>query len=108
MSKINNIYTRTGLNIAGLAPIIGPGFSAISGFLADKAQSKINEFLDFRVQMLEDELREQRQTFIEIIQRLDWQDEKIIKTTSSYDFQSLCKRLLGIGEQLRVKIKGNT
>ncbi|MDR0484009.1 MAG: hypothetical protein LBH40_01845 [Alphaproteobacteria bacterium] len=91
--NINSKTTRAGLNIvAGLIPYGGGFFSALAGHLGEKEQDKINDFLNFQIQMLKDEWKEKEFTFAEITQRLDWQDDIISHKVSSEEFQSLCKK----------------
>jgi len=58
----------------------------------DKAQEKVNRFIEEWVRMLEDELREKEATILEIMARLDLQDEKVSERVSSKEYQSLLRK----------------
>lgn len=58
----------------------------------DKAQEKVNRFIEEWVRMLQDELREKEATILEIMARLDLQDEKISERVNSKEYQSLVRK----------------
>lgn len=78
--------------LAGAIPYAGGLISAIKGAYQDKQQENANAFLYNWISMLQDEMKEKRQTILEIMSRLDFQDEKISDKVSSVDFQSLSKK----------------
>ena len=91
--KKKNKLTRSGLQaIGGAVPFIGGLFSAVAGAWSEREQEKVNKFFRHWVRMLEDELREKEQTIIEILARLDLQDEEIQKRVESSEYQSLLKK----------------
>ena len=84
---------KAGLDVlAGAIPYAGGIVSAIKGAYQDKQQEKANAFLYNWISMLQDEMKEKQQTILEIMSRLDFQDEKIADKVSSTDFQSLSKK----------------
>lgn len=78
--------------IGGAVPFAGGIFSAISGAWSENEQEKVNSFFKQWVQMLQDELKEKEETIIEIMARLDLQDEEISKRVESIEYQSLVKK----------------
>lgn len=83
---------RRALQLAGAAPEIGGVFSLIASRWSEKEQARANEFFRAWVQMLEDELKEKEATIIEIMARLDLQDERISKRVESPEYQALLKK----------------
>ena len=84
---------RGALQIAGGAvPVLGGILSALAGAWSEREQAKVNRFFEQWVRMLEDEIREKEATVIEIMSRVDLQDEKIAKRVESKQFQSLVKK----------------
>ncbi len=86
-------YIRGALQtIGGAIPVAGGLVSAVAGAWSEKEQDKVNNFFEHWIRMLEDELKEKEQTIIEIMQRLDLQDEKIAERVESKEFQSLMRK----------------
>lgn len=83
---------RAGLQVAGATPVAGGVFSAIAGAWSEREQEKVNTFFQEWLRMLETEIKEKEQTIIEIMMRLDVQDEKIAKRIESPEYQSLLKK----------------
>jgi hypothetical protein len=84
---------RGALQVAGGAvPVLGGLLSAIAGAWSEREQAKVNHFFDQWVRMLEEEIREKEATVIEIMARLDLQNEKIAERVESREFQSLVKK----------------
>ena len=84
---------KAGLDVLAAAiPYAGGLISAIKGAYQDKQQEKANAFLYNWISMLQDEIKEKQQTILEIMSRLNFQDEKIADKVSSTDFQSLSKK----------------
>ncbi len=84
---------RGGLNVAGgLVPFLGGLLSAAAGAWSEHEQDKINKFFRQWLKMLEDEVAEKAQTVVEIMARLDMQDQKIADRVSSGEFQSLMRK----------------
>jgi hypothetical protein len=78
--------------IGGVVPVAGGICSAIAGAWSENEQEKINRFFEHWVRMLHDELKEKEDTIIEIMARLDLQDESISKRVESREYQSLLKK----------------
>lgn len=77
---------------AGAVPFVGGLFSAVAGAWSEAEQEKVNRFFQHWVKMLEDELKEKEQTIIEILARLDIQDEQIQERVESKEYQSLLRK----------------
>lgn len=78
--------------VGGAVPFAGGVFSAIAGAWSEGEQDKVNRFFEDWVRMLQDELKEKEDTIIEIMARLDLQDEAISARISSVEYQSLVKK----------------
>lgn len=83
---------RSALQILGSTPIVGGLFSAVAGAWSEQEQTRVNEFFQAWVRMLEDEIKEKEATLIEILARIDLQDEKVQERVSSKEYQSLLKK----------------
>jgi hypothetical protein len=84
---------RGALQVAsGVVPLVGGILSAIVGAWSEREQAKVNRFFEQWVKMLEEEIREKEATIIEIMARLDLQDEKIAARVESREYQSLLKK----------------
>ena len=85
--------SRGALQIAGGAiPFAGGVLSAIAGAWSEGEQEKVNRFISHWIQMLQDELKEKEQTIIEIMARLDLQDDAISERVESKEYQSLIRK----------------
>ncbi|WP_373034029.1 hypothetical protein [Sulfurovum sp.] len=78
--------------IGGAVPFAGGVFSAIAGAWSEGEQEKVNGFFRHWIQMLKDELKEKEETIIEIMARIDLQDEAIAERVESKEYQSLVKK----------------
>ena len=102
---------RGALQLAGgVVPVVGGILSAVAGAWSERDQAKVNKFLEQWLRMLEDEIREKEATVIEIMSRLDLQDETIAARVESREFQSLVKKTFrdwaGVeSEQKRVLVR---
>jgi len=76
----------------GLIPFAGGVLSAFAGAWSEKEQEEVNKFFKFWVQGLEDELKEKEATLIEVMARLDLQDERISKRVESKEYQSIVRK----------------
>jgi hypothetical protein len=84
---------RAVLNAAGGAiPLVGGVFSAASAAWSEKEQEKINNFFEHWLKMLQAEMGEKAQTILEIMARVDMNDEKIAERVSSPEYQSLLRK----------------
>lgn len=96
--------------VGGGVPFVGGVLSAIAGAWSEGEQEKVNRFFEHWVRMLQDELKEKEDTIIEIMARLDLQDEAISKRVESKEYQSLVKKTFrewsgAESEQKRVYIR---
>lgn len=78
--------------IGGTVPFAGGICSAIAGAWSENEQDKVNRFFEHWVRMIHDELKEKEDTIIEIMARLDLQDEEIAARVESKEYQSLVKK----------------
>jgi len=78
--------------LSGAVPFAGGVLSAIAGAWSESEQERVNRFFEHWVRMLQDELKEKEQTILEIMARLDLQNEEIAKRVESKEFQSLLKK----------------
>jgi hypothetical protein len=70
--------SRAILQVAGGAvPFAGGLLSAAASSWSEHEQERVNRFFEQWLRMLKDELKEKEQTVIEIMARLDLQDEKV-------------------------------
>jgi len=85
--------TRGALQITGGAiPLAGGVLSALAGFWSEGEQDRVNRFVEHWVRMLRDEMQEKEKTILEIMARLDLQDEEIAARVESKEYQSLLKK----------------
>lgn len=85
--------SRGALQVAsGAVPFAGGILSAIAGAWSENEQERANRFFDHWVRMLQDELKEKEETILEVMARLDLQDEAIAERVESKEFQSLVKK----------------
>lgn len=77
---------------SGAVPLVGGVLSAVLGAWSEREQAKVNHFFEQWVKMLQEEIREKEATIIEIMARLDLQDEKISARVESREYQSLLKK----------------
>jgi hypothetical protein len=86
-------YIRGGLQVAGGAvPFAGGLLSAIAGAWSEGEQEKVNRFIKHWMQMIADEIREKEETIVEIMARLDLNDERIAERVESKEYQSILKK----------------
>ena len=78
-SKVAKISRGALQAVGGGVPFVGGVLSAIAGAWSEGEQEKVNRFFEHWVRLLQDELREKEDTIIEIMARLDLQDEAISK-----------------------------
>lgn len=83
---------RGGMQVASAIPYVGGVLSAAAGAWSENQQEKVNRFFKEWIKMLEDEIREKEKTIIEIMTRLDINDEKIVERIQSQEYQSLLKK----------------
>ena len=86
-------YSRAALQaVGGAIPFAGGVFSAIAGAWSEAEQERVNRFFEHWVRMLRDELKEKEQTILEIMARLNLEDESIADRVASPEYQSLLKK----------------
>lgn len=78
--------------VGGAVPFAGGLISAVAGAWSEHEQEKANRFFEHWIRMLQDELKEKEQTILEIMARIDLQDEEISKRVESKEYQSLVKK----------------
>jgi hypothetical protein len=84
---------RAVLNAAsGAIPFVGGVLSAGSGAWSEREQEKVNSFFEHWLKMLEQEMAEKAQTILEIMARLDLNDEKTAERVASAEYQSLIRK----------------
>ena len=90
--------------VGGVVPVVGGILSAIAGAWSEREQAKVNQFFGQWVHMLEEEIREKEATVIEIMARLDLQDEKVSARLKVESFSHWSKKHFVTGRGLKVKI----
>jgi hypothetical protein len=76
----------------GAIPLAGGVLSAGAGAWSERDQERINDFLKHWLEMLLAEMKEKRQTILEITARLDMHDEKIAERVKSTEYQALLRK----------------
>ena len=71
---------------------LGSLLPAVSGAWSQNEQMKMNRFFAQWMKMIEDEIREKEATVIEIMARLNMQDEIVARRVESKEYQSLVKK----------------
>jgi hypothetical protein len=103
--------SRAALQVAsGAIPFAGGALSAIAGAWSEAEQERVNRFFEAWIRMLQDEFKEKAQTILDIMARLNLQDEAIAARVESKEFQSLLNKAFrewaGVeSEQKRVYIR---
>jgi hypothetical protein len=77
---------------AGAIPFAGGVLSAGSGAWSEREQEKVNSFFEHWLKMLQQEMAEKAQTILEIMARLDMNDEKTAQRVASPEYQSLIRK----------------
>ena len=95
---------------SGVIPFASGTLSAAAGAWSEAEQERVNRFFEAWIRMLQDELKEKAQTILEIMARLDLQDDAIASRVESKEFQSLLNKTFrdwaGVeSEQKRVYIR---
>lgn len=92
-NSITSKAMRAGLNIVGGAiPFLGGFLSAGAAAWSEHEQEKVIEFLKYRQQMLEQELKEQYKTIHEVMQRLHHLGHDVSDRIKSTSYQNLVQR----------------
>ena len=78
--------------VSGAIPLVGGLLAALAGAWSEREQARVNKFFEQWIKMLEEEIREKEATVVEIMARLDLQDEKIAQRVESKEYQSLVKK----------------
>jgi hypothetical protein len=66
--------------------------SSVAGAWSEADQERVNRFFEAWIRMLQDEFKEKAQTILEIMARVDLQDEAIAARVESKEFQSLLNK----------------
>lgn len=90
--KVAKISRGALQTVGGAIPFAGGVLSAIAGAWSEGEQEKVNRFFKHWIQMLQDELKEKEQTIIEIMARLNLQDDAISERVESKEYQSLLRK----------------
>lgn len=86
-------YIRGALNAAGgLIPFAGGLISAAASTWGEHEQDRMNSFFRHWIEMLRAEMEEKERTILEIMQRIDVQDEDVAKRIESPEYQSLLRK----------------
>ena len=84
---------RALLNAAsGAIPFAGGVLSAASGAWSEQEQAKVNRVFEHWIKMLKAEMAEKAQTILEIMARLNMDDEKTAERVASPEYQSLLRK----------------
>jgi hypothetical protein len=78
--------------VSGAIPLAGGLLAAVAGAWNEKEQERVNRFVEHWLKMLAAEMKEKERTILEIMSRLDMQDEEIAKRVESAEFQSLLRK----------------
>jgi hypothetical protein len=78
--------------LSGAIPFAGGVLSSIAGSWSEADQERVNRFFEAWIRMLQDEFKEKAQTILEIMARVDLQDEAIAARVESREFQSLLNK----------------
>jgi hypothetical protein len=76
----------------GAIPFVGGFLAAASGAWSEEEQAKVNSFFEHWLKMLQAEMAEKAKTIIEIMARLDMNDEKVAERVASPAYQSLVRK----------------
>ncbi|HEY8964642.1 MAG TPA: hypothetical protein VIN59_09300 [Alphaproteobacteria bacterium] len=92
-SSTSKKLARAGMQVAGgVIPFVGGILSAAAGAWSEAEQEKINKVFQQWLQMLENELRDKAKTIVEIMARVDMQEEKVKQRIESEEYQSIMKK----------------
>ena len=78
--------------LGGAIPFVGGLLSAAASAWSEHDQDKINRIFEQWMRMLFDEMKEKEKTMIELMARVDLQDDKILNRVESTEYQSLLKK----------------
>jgi hypothetical protein len=78
--------------VGGAIPFAGGLASAGAGAWSEQEQEKVNRVLEHWIKMLQAELAEKAQTILEIMARLDMNDQKTAERVASPEYQSLLRK----------------
>ena len=78
--------------VGGAIPVAGGLLSAAANAWSERDQERVNRYFRHWLEMLQHEFREKEQTIIEIMARLDLQDETIQRRVESPEYQALLRK----------------
>lgn len=77
---------------ASAVPSAGDLLSAVADVGSETDREKVERFMEHWTRMMRDELAEKKEIFIDIMTRLDFQDEKVVKRLDSEAYRSLLRK----------------
>jgi hypothetical protein len=84
---------RAVLNAAGgLIPFAGGALSAAASAWSEQEQEKVNQFFEHWLRMIEADMAEKAQTILEVMARLDMNDQKTAERVESPEYQALVRK----------------
>ena len=83
---------RFALSCLGAIPVIGGAISGISGTWSEKEQEQFNKIFSAWLKLQEDEIKEIGLTIIEVMARIDQNDEKIRQRIESPEYLKIIKK----------------
>jgi hypothetical protein len=84
---------RAVLNAAGGAiPLAGGILSAAAGAWSEQEQEKVNQFFEHWLRMIQADMAEKAQTILEIMTRLDMNNQKTAERVESPEYQALVRK----------------
>jgi hypothetical protein len=87
------VAIRAVMNAAGgLIPFAGGVLAAGASAWSEAEQDRVNQFFEHWLEMMKADMAEKARTILEIMSRLDLQDDQIAERVSSSEFQSLVRK----------------
>jgi len=77
---------------ASAVPSAGDPLSALAGAWPEKDRESVERLMAHWTRMMRDELAEKKEIFIDIMTRLDFRDEKVVKRLDSEAYRSLLRK----------------
>ena len=91
--SVGKRVVRAGLQaVGGAIPLVGGLLSAAISAWSEHEQDHVNKVFKQWLQMLEDELREKAKTIVEVMARVDSNDEKTRKRIELDEYQTILKK----------------
>lgn len=80
--------------VGGAIPLIGSGIGAAAAAWGEEEQSRVNDLLNVWLKLQEQELREIGVTLLEVIARIDSQDQRVRERVESPEYVALVRKAL--------------